>query len=87
MEDKIAALSNVLPRALVENRATYSILSFGIHELDEDTCRKYFPVVRKAIITILEQDLNRKRELQQQEELKKEISRITSEVRRSPQSK
>lgn len=60
MDEKIDALKAVLPPALVKNKATYTILSKGLHELDERTCQLYFPVVRSAIIRILEQDFQRR---------------------------
>lgn len=56
MEERVLALRSILPPALVKNRATYSILSKGIHELSEDECLKHFPVVRAAIIMMLDQD-------------------------------
>lgn len=81
MDEKIQALRSSLPDTLVENRATYSILSKGVHELDEDTCRRYFPVVRKAIIAILEQDLALRRAEREAKELREEIARIAGEVK------
>lgn len=80
MDGKIAALAAVLPAALVENKATYGILSKGLHQLDEDTCRNYFPVVRQAIIAILEQDYRKKKEEEEAAKLKKEIAKIAGEV-------
>lgn len=82
MDEKIGALANVLPAALVQNKATYSILSKGIHELDEIACRKYFPVVRQAIIVILEQDLQRRQREDEAEKLKAEIVAIANEVKK-----
>ncbi len=84
MADKIGALKNVLPPALVRNKATYGILSSGIHALDEDTCRKYFPVVRAAIIEILEQDLRAREEAKAADALEKEISKLAAEVKAGP---
>lgn len=78
MDEKIAALSSVLPPSLVKNRAVYGILSKGIHELDEDTCRAYFPVVRAAIMQILEQDLEARLKKQAEADLEKEIARANS---------
>jgi hypothetical protein len=37
MDEKIGSLAEVLPPALVKNKATYGILSKGIHALDEAT--------------------------------------------------
>lgn len=56
MEDKVALLKDHLPAFLVENRRVYSILSIGIHELDEKACLTYFEVMKQAIIIILEDD-------------------------------
>ncbi|TVV74692.1 hypothetical protein [Sphingomonas solaris] len=81
MEDKIGALKDVLPPALVKNKAAYSILSSGIHALDEDTCRSYFPVVRAAIIEILEQDLRAREEAKAAAALEVEIARLAGAVK------
>lgn len=83
VEDKIAALKDVLPSALVENKAAYGILSAGIHELDEDTCRRYFPVVREAIVAILEQDLQARQKEEQASKLRNAIAGIAGEVKAS----
>ena len=56
MDQKIAALADVLPPALVKNKAAYGILSKGLHQLDEGECKLYFPAVRASIINILEDD-------------------------------
>lgn len=80
MDERIAALKDVLPPALVENKAAYGILSVGIHELDETTCRKHFPVVRQAIIAILEQDLQKRSQEEEAKRLRSEIAKIAGEV-------
>lgn len=81
MDQKIAALKDDLPPALVENKTAYGILSKGIHELDEETCRKYFPVVRQAIITILEQDLQARQKDEQSRRLRQALADINGEVK------
>lgn len=81
MEDKIGSLKDVLPPALVKNKATYSILSSGIHALDEDTCRRYFPIVRAAIIEILEQDLRAREAAKAASNLEAEIAKLAGEVK------
>jgi len=72
----------VLPSALVEHRAAYGILSKGLHELDEESCRQYFPAVRLTIVTILEQDLQAKKQKVANEDLK-ELARIGSQIKKS----
>ncbi|MEQ1490999.1 MAG: hypothetical protein ABL932_10670 [Terricaulis sp.] len=84
MDEKIGALSAVLPAALVKNKAIYSILSVGIHELDEGTCRKHFPAVRAAIIQILEQDLEAKQRRAAAENLEREIAKISASTKKPP---
>jgi hypothetical protein len=75
-------LAEVLPSALVRNRAIYGILSKGVHELDEHTCKMYFPVVRAAIMQILEQDLETRNRRKAEEDLEREISRISSDLKK-----
>jgi hypothetical protein len=81
MDEKIQTLKDVLPRAIVKNKATYGILSNGLHELDEDTCKKYFPVVRSAIILMLEQHLQAKEQEKIEKELERNIQDISSTLR------
>jgi hypothetical protein len=50
-------LRDHLPEFLFENRSIYGILSKGIHELSEEECKEYFPVVRGAIEMILDAKL------------------------------
>jgi hypothetical protein len=56
-EERVLALATILPKEVVENRKVYAILSVGIHELQEAECLLYYPVLRAAIIDILEQDI------------------------------
>ncbi len=76
MDEKIDALKAMLPPALVKNKATYAILSKGLHELDEKTCQLYFPVVRAAIIRILEQDFQKRESDRLEAELALQINEI-----------
>lgn len=58
-DEKIDLLSSELPDFLVQNKRLYSILSLGIHELDEDTCKQNFPLVRTSIELILDEKIER----------------------------
>lgn len=80
VEDRIAALSAVLPPALVKHRQIYSILSKGIHELSEDECKRYFPVMKRGIIAILEQDLEARIRKQADDDLESEVQGILREL-------
>ncbi|WP_052085191.1 hypothetical protein [Cellulophaga sp. E6(2014)] len=48
-----------LPQFLVENKKIYSILSKGIHELDEEECKEYFPILRTGIEIILDEQIEK----------------------------
>jgi hypothetical protein len=80
MGEKIGALADVLPQALVRNKAAYAILSKGIHELSEDECLRYFPMLKAAIVLILDQDLREKQRRDAEALLEAEITRIASEL-------
>ncbi len=81
MSKKVSELAGVLPPAIIENKAAYEILSSGVHELDEETCKKYFSVIRRAIIIILRDDLRHKQERQDVAAMKHEMGNITGEIR------
>ena len=54
MAEKVQMLKGYLPEFVVNNSSLYSILSKGIHELAEDECMTYFPVVKIGIEIILD---------------------------------
>ena len=76
MEEKIGLLSAHLPNFLVENKSMYSILSKGIHELDEDTCLNHFDALRVGIEIILDEKLDEVRKQEKIEKAKKMIGNI-----------
>jgi hypothetical protein len=81
MPEKIKLLGNHLPSFMVENANMYGILSKGIHELTEDECLTYFAVVKTGIKLILDEEIARKEREANIKETKKEIARITGEIR------
>ena len=74
MDKKIALLSAHLPTFLVENKSIYSILSKGIHELEEDICLAHFDTMRVGIEIILDEKLDEFKKKEKIEEAKKRIS-------------
>ncbi len=81
MDEKIGALKKVLPSFLVKNRKVYAVLSQGIHELDEDTCGRYYELLRKSVTLMLEQE----REIQDKIRLESELSALLGQI--EPQAK
>ncbi len=80
MLEKVSALTTSLPPTLVEYKNVYSILSKGVHELDEATCKRYFPAVKSMIIAVLEQDLQLKAKKEADARLKREMQQILGEI-------
>jgi len=81
MLEKVEALSSVLPETALEFKQVYSILSKGVHELDEDTCKAYFPVVKTIIISILEEDLQKKAKAEAAASARKAMQQIMSDLK------
>ncbi len=81
MAEKIDFLKEHLPPFLVDNKAIYSVLSQGVHELSEEVCLAAFPVVREAIVQILQEELKRKREASQAKEAKKDLDKLATALK------
>jgi hypothetical protein len=58
MDEKINLLHSYLPVFLVENKSIHSILSLGVHQLDEETCLTHFDTLRIGIELILDEKLD-----------------------------
>jgi hypothetical protein len=80
MEEKIHALRSVLPTAIVKHRGAYGILSKGLHELSEQECKDYFPVVRAAIIQMLEEDWIERERRRNEVELERQLQAIARKL-------
>ena len=80
VDERIQALQKRLPPFLVKHRKLYGILSIAVHELDEQTCLKFFPIVREAIFLILQQDVEAATRRAKESELSKALGMITQEL-------
>ena len=76
VREKITMLSSYLPSALTSNKVVYSILSKGIHELTEEECIAYFPVLKDCLYMILDQW----EEMRKKEEKEKSIQVSLSKI-------
>ena len=74
MNERVSFLKDYLPKFLVENSAVYSVLSVGIHELDESTCLAFFPVLKNSIGMILEEDWVAREDEKRREEARKALA-------------
>jgi len=81
MADRINALATHLPPAVVKYKETYGILSKGLHELTEADCKRHFPVVRAAVIMMLEQRYEAAEKARVEAELDRAVAAIASETK------
>jgi hypothetical protein len=78
MNEKIQFLRDYLPALLVKNAASYGILSDGLHNLSEEDCLAFFPILRTGILLILQQDIERKARAASETEFSKAVSTFKS---------
>lgn len=81
MAQRIKMLEGHLPEALTKNTTIYGILSKGIHELSEEECRKYFPVVKECIYQILGMWESERRKQADEAALNKALNAITTSIK------
>lgn len=78
--EKIARLRDRLPEFLVNNKAVYGVISKGIHELSENECKEFFPVVSEIILHVLT-DMKADRDKQLARlEMEKALNKITAKL-------
>ena len=79
--ERIKMLQGYVPEILIQNTTIYGILSKGIHELSEEECRKYFPVVKECIYQILGMWESERRKQADEDALNKALSAISSSIK------
>ena len=79
--ERIKMLQGYLPEILIKNTTIYGILSKGIHELSEEECRKYFPIVKECIYQILGMWESERRKQADEVALNKALSSISSSIK------
>lgn len=80
VSERIKLLKGHLPDIVTSNPSIYGIVSKGIHELNEDECIKYFPVLQEAIFMILRQWSQKRKEQDAIKKLEASISSIATEL-------
>jgi len=83
MSEKINILKADLPYFLVENKSIYSILSQGIHELEEQECLEFFPILKLSIEYILDEKLVILQRQKKESETKKALSTIQQKLKKT----
>lgn len=81
VDEKIKMLAEYLPKSLVNNYVFYGIISKGIHELSEDDCLEFFPVMQSFIMMILRQWEKVRRDEEEEKKLADSLSNIAAKVK------
>jgi len=81
VDARIKMLANYLPKALVDNPAFYGIVSKGIHELSEEECILYFPVLKDFIFMILRQWEQIRKDEEATKQLQASLSKIAGNIK------
>jgi len=77
MEEKVEFLKGYLPDFMVRNRRMYSILSKGIHDLEEKECLGFFEMLKHGIFFILDEDRHKRDQLELRSRAEKAIATWT----------
>jgi len=83
MDEKIDLLHSYLPTFLIENKGMYSILSLGIHELDDDTCLAHFDTLRVGIEIILDEKLEEFKRNEKMELAKQKLNQLKQNIKKN----
>lgn len=81
VRDRIQLLKNYLPDMLTSNSTIYGIISKGIHELSEEDCITYFPVLQECIFMILEEWNQAKKKAAAEKRISDNLAKIASKVK------
>ncbi len=81
VKDKIKVLKDYLPKVMVKNANIYSILSKGIHELDEEECIKYYKTLKMGIELILDEEIRRIEHEMKTKKITDEIGNISGDLK------
>ena len=83
MDEKIIAIKDYLPAFLYDNHsALYGILSLGIHQLDEEGCLGFYPVLYDCIILVLEDRLAQKKKEEMTKKAVAALNKIASAIKK-----
>ena len=81
MDEKIVVIKNYLPAFLYEHhKELYGVLSIGVHQLDEENCLSFFPVLYDCIILILEDRLAQKEKEATMKKAMSSLSKIVAKI-------
>lgn len=82
MDEKVNYVKEVLPKYFSENSHMYGILSKGIHELKEEECRDFLPVIKSIIYYSLDEAVEAKNKERRKIDLSKQLGAFNSKLKK-----
>lgn len=81
MDEKIVTIKDYLPAFLYDHhKELYGILSIGVHQLNEDDCLSFFPVLYDCITLILDDRLAQKERETTAKKAASSLSKIVAKI-------
>ncbi len=81
MEDKLNYVKEFLPDYFNDNSHIYSTLSKGVHELEENECQEYLPIVKAIIFFSLDEAVDKRNKELRKLEFAKKLNDINSKIK------
>ena len=83
MDEKIVAIKDYLPAFLYDHhKELYGILSLGVHQLAEEDCLHFYPVLYDCIILILDDRLAQKEKDMMTRKASSSLSKIAAAIKK-----
>lgn len=81
VNEKVKMLSDYLPSVLVDNSVFYGIISKGIHELSEEECLEFFPVMKSFIMMILREWEKARKDKEEEKAIRASLNAIATKIK------
>lgn len=81
MEDKVETIKKYLPQQVIKMKPLYSILSSGVHQLEEEDCLLYFSPLKLSIELILDEKIEATVLNARNEEVEKNLQQIETQLK------
>ena len=81
MDDKIDYVKEYLPDYFNENSYIYGTLSKGVHELEENECQQFLPIVKAIIFYSLDEAVDKRNKELRKEKFAKQLKGINTKLK------
>lgn len=81
VDEKVKMLKDYLPKVFVNNTVFYGIISKGIHELSEDECIEFYPVMQAFIIMVFRQLEKIRKDKEDEKNIAISLGKIATKVK------